>query len=76
MAFHPPRPPSIDHGVASFIWAVVLGFLVWLGLVAVGVSEATAVLCAAASAFVIFLFVRLRGEDQPRRQPSRPPRAR
>jgi hypothetical protein len=63
---HPPRPPSIDHGVASFLWAAFLGLFIWAGLLAVGVTHATAVLLAVVAAFVIFLFVRVYGEEEVR----------
>jgi hypothetical protein len=57
------RPPSIDRGVASFLWALGLGIFVWLGLVAVGISRGTALMLALLSFGAIFLFVRTRGED-------------
>lgn len=76
MPFHPPRPPSIDHGVLSFIWAIGLGFYIWIGLLAIGVGEATAVIISAVSAFLIFLLVRVYGEEEPRRQARQRPRAR
>jgi hypothetical protein len=63
---HPPRPPSIDHGVVSFIWALALGLFLWAGMLAVGVSQATAVLLAVVAAFLIFLYVRLYGEEEVR----------
>ena len=66
------RLPSIDQGVQAFIWGVLLGFFIWAGMRAVGASNATAVIVAAVSCFVIFLLVRLFGEEQPRRQPSGP----
>ncbi len=62
------RPPSIDHGVQSFLWALGLALFVWLGLLAVGVSGATAFILAAVSGGAIFLFVRVFGEEEPRRQ--------
>jgi hypothetical protein len=68
---HLPRPPSIDHGIVSFLWAAGLGLYVWLGLRAVGISQPTSVILAALSAGAIFLFVRTRGEDEPRRQRAR-----
>ena len=68
---HPPRPPSIDHGVVSFLWGAALGLYVWAGLLAVGVSRPTAVIFAALSAGAIFLLVRTYGEDEPRRQRGR-----
>jgi hypothetical protein len=61
------RPPAIDHGIVSFLWAVFLGAFIWIGCVAIGVSQAMAVVLAAVAAFLIFLFVRVYGEDEPRR---------
>ncbi len=69
------RPPSIDHGVASFLWAFGLGLFICLGLVAVGVSPATAVILAGVSAGAIFLYVRVFGEEEPRRPKRRRDRA-
>ena len=66
------RLPSIDHGVASFLWGCFLGLYVWAGLLAVGVSQAEALIFGLLSAGAIFLFVRLRGEDEPRRQATPP----
>ena len=60
------RPPSVDHGVVSFLWALGLGVFLWLGMRAVGVASATAFILAVVAAFLIFLYVRLRGEDAPR----------
>jgi hypothetical protein len=71
---HPPRPPSVDHGVVSFFWAFGLAVFIWAGLLAIGVTEATAVIVGAVSLFVIFLFVRLYGEDEPRRPRRERPR--
>ena len=62
------RPPSIDHGVVSFLWAFGLGLFIWLGLLAIGVTGATAFIFAALSAGAIFLYVRLYGEERPVRQ--------
>ena len=57
----------MDHGVVSFIWGIALGAFIWIGLLAVGVSRPTAFVVALLSAFGIFLFVRLCGQDRPRR---------
>jgi hypothetical protein len=57
------RPPSIDRGITSFLWALGLGVFIWLGLVAVGVSSGTAFIVGVLSFGAIFLFVRTRGED-------------
>jgi hypothetical protein len=61
------RPPSIDHGVISFLWAFGLGLYIWLGMLAVGISKAPSFILAAVSAFLIFLYVRIYGEDEPGR---------
>ena len=59
------RPPSFDPGVTSFIWAFALGLFVWGGLLAIGVSQGTALVLALLSFGGIFLFVRLHGGDEP-----------
>ena len=56
------RPPSIDRGVTSFLWAFGLGLYIWLGLVAIGVSSATAIIIGALSLGGSFLFVRTYGD--------------
>jgi Flp pilus assembly protein TadB len=63
------RPPSFDHGTTSGIWAIGLGLYVFLGLRAVGVSLGTAVVVALVAAGLIFLYVRLYGEDEIKRPP-------
>jgi hypothetical protein len=57
------RPPSIDRGVTSFLWALGLGVFIFLGLVAVGIHRGTALIVALLSFGAIFLFVRTQGED-------------
>ena len=57
--------PSIDQGVQSFVWAVVFFLILWLGMLAVGVSSGTSLILSLVAAGAIFLFVRLRGEDRP-----------
>ncbi len=61
------RPPSIDHGVVSFLWALGFFLFLWFGLRAVDVSNGPAFVLAAVAGFLIFLFVRVYGEDEPRR---------
>jgi len=61
------RLPSVDHGVVSVLWAVGFGLFIWFGLRAVAVGNAAAFVIACVSAFVIFLFVRTYGEEEPRR---------
>ena len=65
------RPPSIDQGVIALLWAIGLGVYIYFGLLAVGSSGATAIVLTLVSAAGIWLFVRLRGEDTPRRRSSR-----
>ena len=55
------RPPSIARGVTSFLWAFGLGLYIWIGLLAIGVSSATAFIIGALSMGAIFLFVRTFG---------------
>ena len=57
------RMPSIDHGVQSFLWAVVFFLFLWFGMLAVGVSRPTAFVLALILGLLIFLFVRIFGED-------------
>jgi len=45
----------------------VLGVLLWAFMLAVGVSKPTAFIVAAVAACAIFLYVRIYGEDEPRR---------
>ena len=59
------RAPSIDQGVQAGCWAVFFFLLLWVGMLAVGVSGATAFILALVSAGAIFLFVRVRGEERP-----------
>jgi hypothetical protein len=61
------RLPSFDRGLTSFLWAFGLGLFLWLGMLSIGVSGATAFIFAVLSACAIFLFVRLYGEDEVRR---------
>ena len=58
------RQPSIDRGVSAFLWAVGLGFFIYLGLVAVGTTRALAVILAGLSFCAIFLFVRIFGDEE------------
>jgi hypothetical protein len=64
---HPPRPPSFDHGVISFVWAAFFGLFIWAGLLSVGVAKATAILLAIVAGFLIFLYIRVYGEEEVRR---------
>ena len=58
------RPPSIDHGVQSFLWAVLFFLFLWFGMLAVGVSQATSFIIALLLGALIFLFIRTFGEEE------------
>jgi hypothetical protein len=70
------RAPSIDHGVQSFLWALVFFLFLWFGMLAVGVSGATAFVLALVLGVLIFLFIRIFGEDDLARPGARVPRRR
>ncbi len=55
------RMPSIDQGVQAFVWALFFFLLLWVGMWALGVSGATALILSLVSSGAIFLFVRVRG---------------
>ena len=61
------RAPSIDHGVTSFLWGVFFGVLIWLGGAFVGYDSGITFITGAVAGFLIFVFVRVYGEDEPRR---------
>jgi hypothetical protein len=71
-----PRLPSIDQGVQAFIWAFLFALFIWAGLLAVGASMAVAVVIAAVCLLAIFVYVRIYGEEEPRRQPQTRPGSR
>lgn len=62
---HVPRPPDVDQGVQSFIWAILLGFISWLFLMGVGTSLPMSTLIGAILSAVIFFVVRIFGEEEP-----------
>ena len=66
MSFH-LRPPSIDKGVSAFLWSFGFFLYMWLGMMSVGVGGMTAFILSAVAAGAIFLFIRIYGEDRPRR---------
>jgi uncharacterized protein len=52
-------------GLTSFLWALFLSLYLWLGMMAVGISNATAFILAAVFGFLSFLFIRICSEDDP-----------
>jgi purine-cytosine permease-like protein len=65
--------PSIDKGVQAFAWAVVFFLYIFFGMKAVGVDGATSLIVALVASFLIFLFVRTRGDVKDDERPA-PPR--
>jgi hypothetical protein len=61
------RPPAFSPGFTAFVWAVVFGGFIVLGLLAIGISRPSAVLWGVLAGFVVFFYVRLTGADQLRR---------
>ena len=63
-------------GVKAFLWALFCFVYLWLGMLAVGVSDGTAFIGSALAGVLIFLFVRLFGQDDlgPPDAALRPPR--
>ena len=60
------RMPSIDRGVQSFIWAVVIFLFLYFGMVAIAITKGTALVVSLVAGFLVFLVVRTRGDDDPR----------
>ena len=58
------RMPSIDKGVQSFVWAVVFFLYLFFGMEAIGVDGAVALVTSLVAGFLIFLFVRTRGDER------------
>jgi hypothetical protein len=61
------RPPSIDRGITSFFWALGLALFIWAGLLAIGISQGTALIVGLLSFGAIFVLVRIHGEDTPKK---------
>jgi hypothetical protein len=61
------RAPSVDQGVHAFGWSVVFFLFMWLGGLAIGVSGGLAFVVSLVASAAIFVFVRLRGGNSPRR---------
>ena len=57
------RPPSIAKGVQSFLWAVGFFLYLFFGMKAIAVDGAVALVVSLTAAFLIFLFVRTRGDE-------------
>jgi hypothetical protein len=60
------RMPSIDRGVQSFIWAIAFFLVLYFGMLAIAISKGTAFVLSLVAGFLVFVFVRTRGDDDPR----------
>ena len=58
---------AIDQGVKAFLWALFFFLYLWLGMLAVNVGKGTSFVVAAVAGGAIFLYIRIYGEDRPRR---------
>jgi hypothetical protein len=58
------RMPSIDQGVKAFLWALFFFLFLWLGMRSVGVGKGTSFILAAVAGVLIFLYIRVYGEDE------------
>jgi hypothetical protein len=63
------RLPSFDPGTTAGLWALGLGLYVFVGLLAIGISVGVSFVVALVATGLIFLYVRLYGEDEIRRPP-------
>jgi hypothetical protein len=61
------RPPSVSKGITSFLWALFFGLFIWIGGRAVGFGGGVTFIAGCLSGFLIFLLVRVYGDDEPRR---------
>jgi len=59
--------PAFSHGVASLVWAIVFAAYILFGGIAAGFSTADSFIAAVVAGAGIFLYVRVYGEDEPRR---------
>ena len=61
------RPPSVSLGVTSLLWGVFFGLYIWIGGSFVGFNGAVTFIAGCVVGFLTFLFVRIYGDDAPRR---------
>jgi hypothetical protein len=59
--------PAFSHGLVSLLWAIVFAVYILFGGMAVGFSQADSFIAAVVAGAGIFLYVRIYGEDEPRR---------
>ena len=59
--------PAVSHTTSSLLWALFFALYIFVGGIAIGWTRAISLVVAGVAGFGIFLFVRMRGEDEPRR---------
>ena len=58
------RLPAIDPGVKAFVWSLLLSLYLWGFLLAVGVDKGTSTVLGLIAFGVMFLYVRVCGENE------------
>jgi len=58
------RMPAFSPGFSAFVWGLVLGSYIILGMLAIGISKGTSLVTGVLAGFLIFFYVRLTGADQ------------
>jgi hypothetical protein len=61
------RFPAFSPGFSAFVWGLVLGTYIFIGLLAIGISKPTSLVTGILGGVLIFFYVRLKGADQLRR---------
>ena len=61
------RMPAFSPGFSAFVWGLVLGSYIIIGMLAIGISKGTSLVTGILAGFLIFFYVRLTGADQLRR---------
>jgi hypothetical protein len=61
------RLPAFSRGITSFLWALFFGLFIWIGGSAVGYGSAMSFIVGCVAGFLIFLYVRVYGGDDPGR---------
>ena len=58
------RMPAFSPGFSAFVWGLVLGSYIIIGMLAIGISKGTSLVTGILGGFLIFFYVRLTGADQ------------
>lgn len=63
---HLPRPPSVDRGTSAGLWAIGFGLYLFFGALAIEVSLGVSFIVSLVATGLIFLYIRVYGEDDRR----------